>query len=724
MAAGSIVISLLMLTGSFETDTKKAERALNKLQKEAAETGKVIGTALAAGAIAAAYAFDQLIKGAARFKDLEETTGASAEDLASLAIAAETAGVGMETLAANSIRLTKNLTGVDDESKAAGAAIQALGLDLAAFKALDPVAQVDALTKAFAGFAGGSEKTAVATALWGKSGAEMLKVMKALEEQGGRTKILTQAQIEQADAYADSQAKATAELRQYAQAAATQGLPALVALTGAAGEFVKSLIGVDEETGRLGRNTAVRDFAVGAAQTIGFLIDAGDGVIRIFQGIGLAIGGLEAARLSVLKGEFRQARNILAELGADLDALAMKPFFSDGLNARLGAPAPQPAGPDTRPRLNFNGAVTGGKAAKEEIDKVAKALDDLEQQLALFGQDDAFDKAFKLEGLGATTEQLAQYRKQLSQLDELKTAAAIEEAVNALVRERDALGLTSEQLTIHKLVLQHATEEQLRYAQGVLDTIKAAHDQQAAIEEGKRVFEQTRTPAEALSMELVRLNDLLQRGAIDWDTYSRAVFAAQDAFDKSTKKVETQAEGLAKKFAENMQDLLGQGLYDMMTGNFKNIGQAFSQMVIRMVAEAEAANLARALFGGMVSGGSGGGILGSLVSSFAGFLFPGAGSGLTSNFSTAAGISGGRADGGSVDAGRAYLVGERGPELFTPRTQGTVLPAPATAQLMRGGAAPITMHFAITGPVDRRTQEQIAAAAVRGLAVARARGTA
>jgi len=42
-----------------------------------------------------------------------------------------------------------------------------------------------------------------------------------------------------------------------------------------------------------------------------------------------------------------------------------------------------------------------------------------------------------------------------------------------------------------------------------------------------------------------------------------------------------------------------------------------------------------------------------------------------------AGFSGARADGGPVAAGQAYLVGERGPELFRPATGGSIEPAGA-----------------------------------------------
>ena len=74
------------------------------------------------------------------------------------------------------------------------------------------------------------------------------------------------------------------------------------------------------------------------------------------------------------------------------------------------------------------------------------------------------------------------------------------------------------------------------------------------------------------------------------------------------------------------------------------------------------AELARAVIDA-VSAGSGGGQGGGLAQA------------LASAVSTA--FSGARADGGAVAAGGAYLVGERGPELFRPATGGSIEPAGA-----------------------------------------------
>ena len=74
---------------------------------------------------------------------------------------------------------------------------------------------------------------------------------------------------------------------------------------------------------------------------------------------------------------------------------------------------------------------------------------------------------------------------------------------------------------------------------------------------------------------------------------------------------------------------------------------------------------------------------------------------------------GARAAGGAVTPGGAYLVGERGPELFTPSRAGTVSSA----------AAPVEVHFHLGAGADAqslvRHQGQIAAQIARAVAYGR-----
>jgi hypothetical protein len=106
------------------------------------------------------------------------------------------------------------------------------------------------------------------------------------------------------------------------------------------------------------------------------------------------------------------------------------------------------------------------------------------------------------------------------------------------------------------------------------------------------------------------------------------------------------------------------------------------------------------LFGGSGGGGGGLGGLGSLISQGLGALF-----GLP-----------GRASGGPVSPGRAYLVGERGPEVFVPTASGRVetgsVPGGREVRVAiqlavpRGMAAPTAMQ---------RSSRQIASAVRRTL---------
>lgn len=392
MAIGQLVVSLGLDAASFISGMTKSEAQAKKfgdnLDRNIAAgivKAQIALEALGAGARLAADAFKVLTTGAADFKDLEESTGASAESIASLAISAATAGVEIGDVAGAVNKLTKNLVGVDDESKAAGAALKAIGINIKEFKALDPVGQYEAVGKALGAFADGSEKVAVAQALFGKTGPEQLRVFKALEEAGGAQIILTQKQIELADEYADRQAKSAATLRLYAQAAATQAIPALTDLTNTAVEFVKELIGVDQQTGVLAQNNGIKDFAEGAVDALAFVIDSVDGVVRVFKLAGIAIGGSAAAAVAALKGEFKQVKSILDAANEDVDKVLTRQSFRERLadqraKSAVAANTPPPAAPD-KPKLKFNGADTTGAAIlKKQLDGQIKAIREFAQQ--------------------------------------------------------------------------------------------------------------------------------------------------------------------------------------------------------------------------------------------------------------------------------------------------------------------------------------------------------
>ena len=87
MAAGSIVIDLLMKTGSFETDTKRAEKRIKELDKEIKGFGKGVAATAAAAATAFAYMAKSSIDNMDNLAKQAQMAGVSVESLSELAYA-------------------------------------------------------------------------------------------------------------------------------------------------------------------------------------------------------------------------------------------------------------------------------------------------------------------------------------------------------------------------------------------------------------------------------------------------------------------------------------------------------------------------------------------------------------------------------------------------------------------------------------------------------------
>lgn len=290
---GTLTLDLVARIGGYTAGLDKAEKEAQKRAKaienafDTAATGVGIAFgAIAAAGVAAFAAISSGIESAAKYQDLAEEIGSGAEEIASFAVAAATAGVEIESIAGASIKLTKSLVGVDDESKAAGAALEAIGLNIKEFKSLDPASQYEAVGKALAGYADGAGKTAVAVSLFGKSGAEQLKVFKALEEQGGRQVILTAEQIRQADEFADRNAKARAEVLLHAQALATQFVPALVAVQNAATDVIKELIGANGAQKDFALNLIILDWAEKVTLALATVGETAVGLAKTLRAVG------------------------------------------------------------------------------------------------------------------------------------------------------------------------------------------------------------------------------------------------------------------------------------------------------------------------------------------------------------------------------------------------------------------------------------------------------
>lgn len=126
---------------------------------------------------------------------------------------------------------------------------------------------------------------------------------------------------------------------------------------------------------------------------------------------------------------------------------------------------------------------------------------------------------------------------------------------------------------------------------------------------------------------------------------------------------------------------------------FVQAGESLARSLTRAAADGkltldELASAALRVFEALARSGGGGGLAEAIGSAFAGS----------------------RAEGGFVAAGGAYLVGERGPEVFRPAVSGAVEPGV-------GGSGPVTVNVTVAGGPEAllRSEAQVAAALARAV---------
>lgn len=161
---------------------------------------------------------------------------------------------------------------------------------------------------------------------------------------------------------------------------------------------------------------------------------------------------------------------------------------------------------------------------------------------------------------------------------------------------------------------------------------------QAWTEAGRALEEEMRTPLEDANIELARLQELLDRGAISFETFSRATFKLQEGLEGSTEKL-SELDNFAKTAAENIQNSFADFLFDPFQDGLDGMLKGFGQTIQRMIADAVAADLAKWLFGDLIKGGSGSGVAGGILSAIGG-LFSFDGGGYTGSGQRSGGLDG------------------------------------------------------------------------------------
>ncbi len=220
------------LSKDFGEATRLTKLATDQMQSMAGLVKGAVGGMLAGFTVVAFV--DQVkstIKSLSELDDAAERTGASVENLSGLMKQARISGADWGGIEAGMIRLSKALTGADDEAKAVGHALKEVGLSAETLRGMDTAEAFKVVADKLAEYKDGLGKTAWAQDVMGKGGAALLPYLKDLAELSSIAGKRTAEQAAQAEALEKNMRKLQGGMNEFKNGAATAVIPALSDIT-------------------------------------------------------------------------------------------------------------------------------------------------------------------------------------------------------------------------------------------------------------------------------------------------------------------------------------------------------------------------------------------------------------------------------------------------------------------------------------------------------------
>ena len=580
MAIAKLSIDLEARLASFEKDMKTmaslSEGTARRIESAFSGLGLLftgLAGALSVGALKGA--FDSYVEGAAALDDFGEIVGSTTEKVSGMVAVAKISGTDLGLLEWGMVKLAKSTALAGDESTDAGKAFAALKLDPEQLRTMDTADQFKLVSDRLAEYKDGAAKTAIATVLLGKSGAQLLPYMKDLAETGDLVATRTTEQGAAAEEYQKNLKRLAVAQGEVAKIISAEVLPVANVFVKTMVDMISGTDGVRGAAKDLAKDGSIQEWAVGAAKVAGFVIDAFDGVMRITQLVGKGLGAMAAKAAAIASLDFKASAAISDEYEVDRQAILSRKLFSTALEENIAKlKLTGDAAVNAKKDLDFGGG--GGGKPKSGKGRVAAgertaSFNDYDQQVA--------------QRIAAAIEKTdivkaATLVRELQKLDEL-AAAGLDPAIVQAVRD-DLTGAT-----------------------------KVAADELARL---NKLLDETPTgKLEAVRGEMEFLTAALEKGRISEEQYLEAVVTRLDKVSEKTNEAANEMDEFAKSAAKNIQSSLADFLFDPFSEGLDGMAQKFGQAIQRMIAEAAAAQLARTLFGDMGKDGKVGGLFGSLI---------------------------------------------------------------------------------------------------------------
>lgn len=478
MAAGDAVVGALRVVLS--ADTADIDKGLKSAKSSFASFATSLGglaTIMGAVFVAVGVGLQKTIADMDKLNKSSQKLGISVEALSSLAFAAELADVSFESLSKGVVKLSKNL--VDAAAKPAGdtaKAFKAIGVETtdSSGRLKDADTVLKEVADKFAGLKDGAGKTAIAVALFGRAGADLIPLLNA----GGAALQKARDEAQQFGIVVSTTAARAAEqlndnmtrLGKMVQGVFVQSLEAVLpTMAKLSDKFIESAKNSDffkEATATL--TTTMKEFI-----SLVVLTDA------TLNALGTSLTAAGKGLLQMAKGDFKTAFETMSASGADMDKImaeastTLKELWNGQAKAAADAAVATENSGKKLKDFNFS-ALAAKNAVDQFIGSQKKSLAGQQAEIATFGQ-----------------------------LAGAKEALKLQLQAEATAKEND-LVITAKQ-------------------QAALDLLKQKTSDYALTLEALQLKQANLTPWQAFQVEQAKVQALFDNGLISIDDYQKAL---------------------------------------------------------------------------------------------------------------------------------------------------------------------------------------------------------
>ena len=379
----------------------------------------------------------------------------------------------------------------------------------------------------------------------------------------------------------------------------------------------------------------------------------------------------------------REATRRLNEIGDRLsqqflDFFGPKTPFQKGLPLVLDPI--QKRGVSDKPSSSV-GSIGGSKGSKKEMTRLKSLLNGLKPAAQKVREEIAFLNEMFAKG---AIKDVAQYNEAMERLDrKLKNSIILNDKRGSVAAD------------LKKLLDKTLKDPVKKFTDELENSVKPRKEFLGYLETLNNAIESTKTPAEALAENIRNIRE------------AGEFLGKSDEAAQAIQRMRFEFEDTNKKAKEGLEDLIavtrrfGRTFEDTFIDAFKTGQFAFKDMLGSMLED-----LARFTLRASVLDPIGKGLGGLFSGAFSNF-----GSRLLGSFTGGVGVTGPvqslfprRADGGSVRAMQPAIVGERGPELFLPGQNGTIIPN----KNLGGGGVTLNQFFTINATDSRSFEDRLA----------------